>query len=177
MADIRQRIEEDMGLLKKIQSFIPGFRGYRRREDLRDADRMLRMQLADKLATQRKRLEDSRGLITKTFNSKPLDMLGSVIFQMKKVEGQILHADMGYSGFAADIQIKEDELNRLYEYDAVMIDGVTSIAASIDSLVPALASQDEAKSVLMLNEIKQKVNQFEGIFGKRKIIITGTEVR
>jgi len=43
MPDIRERVEEDKGILKKIQSFIPGFRGYRRKEDLRDADRMLRM--------------------------------------------------------------------------------------------------------------------------------------
>ena len=40
MADIRQRVQEEQGVLKKIQMFVPGFRGYRQREDLRDADRM-----------------------------------------------------------------------------------------------------------------------------------------
>jgi len=176
MADIRQRVEEDMGLLKKIQSFIPGFRGYRRREDLRDADRMLRMQLAEKLALQRRRLEDSRGMITKTFNSKPLDMLGGLINQFKKVEGQVLHAEMGYSGFAADIQVKEHELNMIYEYDAAMIDSVGSIAASIESLQPALTAQDDPKSILTINEIKMKITQFEDVFNKRMTVITGTEV-
>jgi len=176
MVDIRQRVEEDQGLLKKIQSFVPGFRGYRQKEDLRDADRMLRMQLADKLGKQRKRLEDSRTLITKTYNSKPLDMLGGLINQFKKVEGAVTHAEMGYSGIAADIQIKQTELNSLYEYDAGLIGDVTSIATSVDALQPALTSQDDAKSIMSLNDIKMKITEFEDLFGRRMLVIEGTEV-
>jgi len=176
MADIRQRVEEDMGLLKKIQSFVPGFRGYRKREDLRDADRMLRMQLVDRLGRQRKRLEDSRTLITKSFDSKPLDLLGGLISQFKKVEGEVLHAEMGYSGFVADLEVKENELNRLYEFDAGMFADVMSIAASIDALQPALSSQDDGKSIMTLNEMRTKIAEFEDFFNRRMLVITGSEV-
>src|SRR4030066_176911 len=84
MPDIRDRMEEDKGILKKIQSFIPGFSGYRKREDLRDADKMLRMQLAAKLGMQRKGLEECRGLVVKSYGSKELDMLGGLINHFKK---------------------------------------------------------------------------------------------
>src|SRR5512136_2906698 len=143
MADIRARVEEDQGLLKKIQSFVPGFRGYRKKEDLRDADKMLRMQLSQKLGLQRRSLEDCRMLVTKSFGSKPLEVLGAVISQVKKVEGEVAHAEMGYSGIAADIQIKEDELNQLYEFDGAMLDHIASINASIDSLKNSLMAADE----------------------------------
>ena len=133
-ADIRERVEEDKGILKKIQSFIPGFRGYRRREDLRDADRMLRMQLADRLGKQRRGLEECRSLLVQGGGFKELDAVGGLINQFKKVEGQVTHAEMGYSGIAADIQIKESELDTLYEFDAAMIDHITVINAAIDSL-------------------------------------------
>jgi hypothetical protein len=176
MADIRGRVEEDQGILKKIQMFVPGFRGYRRKEDLRDADKMLRMQLAQKIAVQRRNLEDCRALITKTFNSKPLDVLGGVISQFKKVESQVNFAEMGYSGISADIQIKEDELNRLYEYDAGLIGDVSMMSQSIDKLKYSLAQQDDAKAMVDLMEIKGRITDFEDIFRKRIDVIGGTEV-
>ena len=176
MADIRTRVEEDQGLLKKIQMFVPGFRGYRKKEDLRDADKMLRMQLSQKLGMQRRSLEDCRTLITKTFGSKPLEVLGGVINQLKKVEGEVAHAEMGYSGIAADIQIKEDELNRLYEYDAGLIGDVSMISQSIEQLKTNLASQDDPKSLVSLAEIRGKITEFEDLFNRRMIVIEGTEV-
>lgn len=176
MPDIRERVEEDKGILKKIQSVIPGFRGYRRREDLRDADKMLRMQLAEKLGTQRRGLEECRGLLMQSYGSKELDMLGGLINQFKKVEGVVNHAEMGYSGIAADIQIKEEELDRLYEFDAAMLDHVASIAASVDSLKNSLMAADEQNSYKELMNIKARITAFEDQFNRRMKVIMGTEV-
>ena len=75
MPDIRQRVSEDQGVLKKIQMFIPGFRGYRQKEDLRDADRMLRDQLVKKLSLQRKQVEGARRLV-KNATIPRIEMMG-----------------------------------------------------------------------------------------------------
>jgi len=176
LADIRTRVEEDQGILKKIQNFVPGFRGYRRKEDLRDADKMLRQQLAQRLSVQRRNLEDCRGLITKTYNSKPLEVLGGLVSQFKKVESQVNFAEMGYSGISADIQIKEDELNSLYEFDAGLFGDVVQMQQAIGNLKTSLASQDDAKALLDLMEVKARITDFEDIFKRRIDVISGTEV-
>jgi hypothetical protein len=176
MPDIRERVEEDQGILKKIQSFIPGFRGYRRTEDLRDADRMLRMQLADKLSKQRRGLEECRGMLVSSYGSKELDAIGGLINQFKKVEGVVTHAEMGYSGIAADIRIKENELNSVYEFDAAMIDHIAAISASIDSLKNSLMAADEMTSHKDIMNIKARINDFEDQFDRRMNVIQGTEV-
>jgi len=176
MADIRDRVEEDRGILKKIQTYIPGFRGYRRREDLRDADRMLRAQLSQKLGVQRRGLEECRGLLMQSYGSKELDILGGLISQFKKMEGQVAHAETGYSGIAADIEIKESELDRLYEYDASMLDHLASISSSIDTLKNSLRAADEASSYKDMMSIKARITDFEDKFGKRMRAIEGTEV-
>ncbi len=176
MPDIRGRVEEDQGILKKIQSFIPGFRGYRRKEDLRDADRMLRMQLADRLGRQRRGLEECRGMLISSYGSKELDVVGGLINQFKKVEGLVTHAEMGYSGIAADIQIKEAELNTMYEFDAAMIDHISAINASIESLKSSIMAADEATSHKDLMNIKARINDFEDQFNRRMDIVQGTEV-
>jgi len=60
MTDFRSRVEEDRGLLKKIELFIPGFKGYREREDIRAADSLLRQQLANRLGEVNKKFENCR---------------------------------------------------------------------------------------------------------------------
>ena len=176
MADIRQRVEEDRGILKKIQNFVPGFRGYRRREDLRDADRMLRAQLAQKLGLQRRGLEEVRSMLVQNYGSKELDALGGVIFQIKKIEGLVSHAETGYSGFVADIEVKEDELDRLYEYDAGMIDHVIAMTTSIESLKNSVMAADDATIHKELMNIKARITDFEDQFKRRLKVVTGTEV-
>lgn len=174
--DIRGRVEEDRGVLKKIQGYIPGFKGYRRREDLRDADRMLRAQIAQKLGLERRGLEECRGLLVQSYGSKELEQIGGLINTFKKVEGAVTHAEMGYSGFAADIQIKESELDRLYEYDAGMLDHLAAMHASIESLKNALMAADEAASHRELMGIRARITDFEDKFNRRMLVIQGTEV-
>ena len=49
MTDLRDKVKDDRGLIKMIQLVIPGYRGYRIKEDLRIADRLLREELANRL--------------------------------------------------------------------------------------------------------------------------------
>lgn len=176
MADIRSRVEEERGILKKIQNFVPGFRGYRRREDLRDADRMLRAQLSQSLGRQRRGLEDCRKLLAQDYGAKELEITGGLISQFKKVEGLVAHAETGYSGLVADINIQEDELNRLYEYDAGMIDHITAIASDIEELKRAIAAGDMTASGKGLADMKGRITDFEDQFNRRLRVIEGTEV-
>ncbi|HUL39959.1 MAG TPA: hypothetical protein VLU38_06690 [Methanomassiliicoccales archaeon] len=175
MADIRKRVEEDRGLLKTIQMFVPGFRGYRIREDLRDSDRMLRAQMAKQLALQRRGLEDCRSLV-KDYTSPQLDSIGRLINNYKKVEGAVQHAEVGYSGISADLQVKEGELNKLYEYDAGMINDINSMSWGVERLRAALEAESKGEADIEVKAIKSSLNAFEDKFGKREMAITGSEV-
>jgi hypothetical protein len=177
VADIRQRIEEDRGLLKKIQTYVPGFKGYRQREDIRDADRMLRAQIAQRISLQRRGLEECRGvLIQSPGGSREMELIGGLISNFKKMEGLVGHSGVGYSGIAADIRVKEEELDRLYEYDAGMLDHMQAISASISSLKDSLMAADEKSSFRELMSIRARITDFEDKFKNRLLVIEGTEV-
>lgn len=176
MADIRQRVKEDQGILKKIQLFVPGFRGYRQREDLRDADRMLRDQLANKLEAQREEVEEARTLVTRSYKSKELELMGKVINMYKKTEGLVSHSSPGYSGISADIQFKQEEIDRLYDYDAAMIDGLMSMQQTIDVLKASLEAEENEQARKDITQLRKLLNNFEKQFKRRIDIIQGTEV-
>ncbi|MHC1680616.1 MAG: hypothetical protein AB9860_05135 [Methanomassiliicoccales archaeon] len=175
MPDIRDRVEDDRGLLKKIQTVIPGFRGYRIREDLRDSDRMLRAELAKRLGLQRSQMEDARrALVRENPMSKALEEIGGVVNAMKRVEGEILHAEVGYSGISADIKIKDNELNRLYEYDNSMIESLNFIDDALIKVPEMVESGDDADLLDAVETVRKRVDGLESRFKRRKAAITGT---
>ena len=175
MPDIRDRVEDDRGLLKKIQTVVPGFRGYRIREDLRDSDRMLRAELAKRLALQRSQLEDARrALVRENPMSKALEEMGGVVNSMKRVEGEILHAEVGYSGISADIKMKDEELNRLYEYDNSMIESLNFIDDALVKVPEMVRSGNDAGLRDAVETVRTRVDGLESRFKRRKAAITGT---
>jgi hypothetical protein len=177
MPDIRQKVEEDRGLIKKIQLMVPGYRGYRQRDDLRDSDKILRLELGKRLALQRKELEEFRQtLVTNNPMSKNLQPIGGIINQYKKVEGLMAHGESGYSGISADIRINVPELNMLYEYDAGMVDNINFIEQSIGELRTAVDEKDDGKAAEHLKNVKMRITGFEEKFAKRISVIMGIGV-
>ncbi len=167
MPDIRQQVEEDRGVLKKIQLVIPGFRGYRKREDIRAADSILRLQMADGLGKVREGLEEARRAMTDDYQTKNIDQVGSAINKSRTLEGKVRHAEQGYSGFSATVRIEEEELNRLYEYDASMIDSIMRLDSAQANLFSTVQSGDENEARRLLDEISDELVAFERTFEDR----------
>ncbi len=173
MVDIRDQVEDDRGLLKKIQLVIPGFRGYRKREDIRAADSILRLQMADGLIQVRQGLEEARSSMVEEYQSKNIDRIGGAINHVQTLEGKVRHAEQGYTGFSPAVRIEEAELNRLYEYDASMIRSIQSLDQSKASLLNLVRSGDENGATEALRGIKDELVNFEQAFGNRIPIIAG----
>ena len=167
MPDVRQQVEEDRGLLKKIQLVIPGFRGYRKREDIRAADSILRLQMADGLVKVREGLEESRRAMTDDYQTKNIDHVGRAINKSRTLEGKVRHAEQGYSGFSATVRIEEEELNRLYEYDASMIDSIMRLDSAQANLFSTVQAMDDNEARRLLDEINDELVAFERTFEDR----------
>ena len=175
MVDLRERVEEDRGLLKRIQLHIPGFAGYRRKEDLRTADNMLRIQVSNQLKSLRAQLEEARGTLTSNYQMKALEPIGTVIFKCESLEGLIRHAEQGYSGLVSDIKVLEPQLNNLYMFDATMLDGIDGLSKEAAGLV-ADAGGEAPKVMAHIQALQKGLADVETNFKRRMNVITGTEV-
>ncbi|MEO9320929.1 MAG: hypothetical protein ABI361_09665 [Nitrososphaera sp.] len=133
--DLRRQVEENRGPLKKLQLLIPGLNSYRRSEDIRVADELLRNQVADKLDLSRENLEGLRKQMANAGDFTNLSSVGSLIFQIQQFSGEVRHAQQGYSGLAASISIDEAKLNSLYEYDYEFVSSSISVLGSTSALV------------------------------------------
>jgi hypothetical protein len=122
--DIRQQVEANRGIAKKLEFLIPGLRGYRTKEDIRASDSLLRNQVADRLDHAKDNLQQLRKQVAAGNDFTNLTVVGSLISQVQALSGEVRHAPQGYAGWVAPIQINEDKLNKLYEYDYSFVSAV-----------------------------------------------------
>lgn len=168
MVDLRERVEEDRGLIKNIQLAIPGFRGYRKREDIRIADSLLRIQVADAIRDGvMSNLNQIREVLSRSLELSLINEAGSAIQMAKGVEARIRHAEQGYSGISPSYRINEEELHTLYEFDLSMIDLIQDLTrksgdALNDSRTGSFSSAKEK-----IADISNGIRNISDIFSKR----------
>jgi hypothetical protein len=176
MVDIRRKVEEDRGLIKKIELIIPGFRGYRKREDLRIADSLLRSQLADQIRNVRRTLENCRETLTKKMQLDFLEDAGGLVNQITMIEEKIRHAEQGYTGVSPDYRIEEEELNRLYEWDLGLLSYIEGLKTNATTLQQAINSDDKQSIRQKMDDMNQNLQDIQEVFEKRRETIAGLVV-
>lgn len=167
MNDLRERVKEDRGLLKKIEMAIPGFRGYRKREDLRIADSLLRAQLAERLSKVGDRIELCKKELSKRMELEVLDSIGSLTNHIQMTQNRVKHAEHGYSGVSADYRIMEEELNRLYEWDLNLLSEIEKLGQAVDTLQSAINTANTAEIGEKIDTVEADIRVFNDLFDKR----------
>jgi len=175
MTDLRTKVEEDRGLLKKIELFLPGFRGYRKKEDLRAADSLLRQQLAMRMGEINRKFDNSMNELTKALEVGLMSEIGDISKLSRQVENKIRHAEQGYSNISADIRFEEEELNRMYEWDLSLLQIIEFVGKLSDELNNSIIGSDGTAGAKM-KEIRKSLNDFNTLFEKRISKIAGLEV-
>ncbi len=110
-------MDASRGPQKNLELLIPGLRNYRKLDDIRVADDMLRNQVADKLNSAKANLEGIRKQMATAGDFTNLTNVGSLISQLQQMAGEVRHAEQGYSGWVASVTIDQNRLNQLYNYD------------------------------------------------------------
>lgn len=174
--DIREKIREDRGLIKKLELAIPGFRGYRKREDLRISDSLLRRLLVKRLKDISVEMEECRRIFTAEMELPLLDDVGRIMNGLDVITNRIEHAEQGYSGISADYKIEEEELNTLYEWDLSLLENIEKIQQKIKNLKEFLKNNNKDKISRILLEISSEISAFNQLFDKRISIIADLEV-
>ena len=144
MQDIRQKItgQGDLqGKLKNLASSIPGFGGYFAKDSRRDADKLLRLHLAGKLANERRRLRTQATKLGAA-NLQKVGMVDKTATRLQTLTDKIKTATYGAGSLFDAVRVKEEQLDALYTYDNSMLDGVPMLTDAITALAAAVKSKE-----------------------------------
>ncbi len=146
--DYRHTIEDSKGGLETLASKIPGYRGYKEKEDRRAADKLLREHLADQLNEQQRRLAELQRDLLEGGGLLLVDDLERAVTKVQKLADKVRTASYGYAGLFDEVKVKEEELDALYDFDESMLGHVSAIQAAIDALAAAMDAGGDVKAAI-----------------------------
>lgn len=147
---------------------VPGYRGYRAKEDRRDADRRVRDHLASAFGAQADRVERvARDLADrrKVMAIGPVDGFARTI---RHLVDRVTTASYGYGGLFGDRDVNAAALDQLRRFDEGLMAGVdeldgpiadleAALVANGDLATPARAGTDQVRRILARFDLRNQV--------------------
>ncbi|WP_297520107.1 hypothetical protein [Thermococcus sp.] len=161
---------KETSIVEKLELAVPGFHGYKKKELLREDDRLVRGKVADIIAQARREMERAIQRCAMV-NCAQLMALDTMRKKLMALESRVRHAEAGYRGYFDRVKFKEEELNRLIEYDAKMVELAEDILNGIGAINGQIANP-QALGMAVL-ELDDKLNSFEEVLSKRMSFAAG----
>jgi hypothetical protein len=163
-----QQVKTGESFLERIKRIIPGYDGYVNRDNSRELDLQLRNTLAKNLEINKTKLKNTVLNLSKhgkLFESEGIDKLE------KKLEAgaaKLRSAARGFSGAFDVVKVKEEKLNRVYEFDAAMLEDVSEIGNCCTELETNSKANTDIKDAQdrlssKLDDILKKFDERESI--------------
>lgn len=165
MVDMQESVDASLTGLERLAKSVPGYKGYKEKELRREADKMLRTQLAHDLDDQRQRLSGLQMQLVNQVQLEFVDDLERAVMKLQLLIDRIRTASYGYAGLFDAVKVKEPQLDALYDFDNQMFDSVQEIAADIDDVASAIMAKEGVG--LAIAELAVTIEQANMTFGHR----------
>jgi hypothetical protein len=151
---------------------VPGYKGYKEKEMRREADKLLREQLARQFEEQRRRIPDLQKQLISSGQIGFLDDLESGGMKLQILIDRLKTASYGYAGFFDAIKVKEKQLDALYDFDNALIDDVPRVADGINKVSEVIAAKEGAAEAIA--DLVSTIQGVNDTFSKRQDVILQT---
>lgn len=152
------KIQGEMSSLEELIAKIPGYKGYKAKEQRREADRLLREHIVSRLRTVKSQLDTLQTDLVSSGRIDLLDEAGSASTQLQTFIDRIQTASYGYSGLFDASRIKEDDLDRVYEFDAALLSYADRMEGAIARAREDIESEDAKAQILMIRDLAREAN-------------------
>jgi hypothetical protein len=141
------KVGTDMDPFKKILNYVPGFKGYIQRQSRRDSDKLLRDTIANRTEEQWQRVSALQRDFINQGEIAYLDELEAGAIKLRTFADRIRRAPRGYSGLFDAVKINENELTKIYQYDAAMLDLTQKVSSAIDNIEASVGTDGLAAAI------------------------------
>lgn len=172
MGELFDKISSDEDPITKLLSKIPGFSGYIERKERREADKLIREQIAREFEVIRGKVSELQEQFASSGELTYLDDLEKAAMKLQTFIDKVSNAEYGYSGFFDAVKINEEELAKIYEFDLALLDSGDAITAAIENVTASVDTDGLPAAVRHLVGLtRDLVTTFEG----RDEILAGFE--
>ena len=169
LGDLTEKISGAESKIEELAEKIPGYAGYKAKEQRRDADKLLRMHVARAFEEQLKRLNDVQIEMVEEGELRAMMVLERASTKLQLLIDRIKTASYGYAGLFDAVKVDEAALDRLYDFDQALLGGVNDIAAVLDELESARANDGETKP--LAKKLVAALQDLNATFSERQDIV------
>lgn len=173
MSDLKDSIfgnvTGDMDIFKKIASKIPGFKGYIESTARRDSDKILRETIANRARELEGQVSDLQREFISHGEISYIDNLEAAAIKLRTFGDKIRTAPRGYSSLFEAVKIGENELTRLYEYDAALLDLTDAVARAIENVQASVGTDGLPASI---RNLETSARQCIDAYNRREEVVT-----
>jgi hypothetical protein len=166
--DIKGKMTGLEGLIGKI----PGYKGYKEKELRREADKLLRDTIANRMRTVKTQLDGLQKDLISAGKFDLIDEAGSSATQIQTFIDRVRTASYGYSGLFDATRIKEEDLDRVYEFDTALMGYVERIENAIATTRENISGEDPRSPILLIRDLAREAN---AVFDERSEVLKGTD--
>ncbi|HEX3559964.1 MAG TPA: hypothetical protein VHU19_12220 [Pyrinomonadaceae bacterium] len=151
--------------LEQLGEKIPGYGGYVTKERRRDADKLHREHLADRLRAAKQPLNELMRELSsagRLFEVGPVDR---VLKKIDQIENRVRFASYGYAGFFDAVKIEEPQLERLYQFDLALVERVERLERLARESGPKSSNAEGLKAAAA--ELEAAVDDLNRTFDER----------
>ena len=173
--DYLGKVRGERSLLEKIMGYIPGYRGYKEKELRRGSDRLVRMEVVN-------RLKAAKTAFRRTFaNPSAVQKLSgddtyrfdAFNSRLDRVTQRIDRAVAGYAGMFDAIKVKENKLDSVIQHDLSLIERAESIKADVEKTVSIEPGTDEWRTAM--DALVSKIEELDSLVNERSNLLRGLE--
>ena len=171
--DLYAEAKNQMRLGERIVAAIPGFRGYKEKELRRESDKLIRNHLYLKLSKAKNEL---KSVFQKLSDRRYFDVLTDMdrlVAKFDRVAAKVNHASYGYAGFFNIVKVKEENLDRMIEFDNQLVYATEGLAADVNAFKAEIKRGETKNLKEKIQQIVDKIETFEETFDKRGEVILG----
>ncbi len=171
MSDLFETVKGDQDFVKKLLSYVPGFKGYIERSNRRSADKLLRDQVALKYMDLAGRVSRIEKDLADADQIDFIDDIDSVALKLRTFADRIKNASYGYSGFFDAVKINEAELAQIYGFDTAFFELANQIGSGLDNVEAAIGGEGLKSAIRGVNDLARQAIE---TYDRRYQVITGS---
>ncbi|MEM2214251.1 MAG: hypothetical protein QXD66_02175 [Candidatus Nezhaarchaeales archaeon] len=170
---IPEKVREELGLLERIISYVPGYRGYKEKELRRESDRLVRSEIANKLRAAKDAMRRSLAnpIIMQKISSEDAWRINTLMSRLDRVIQRIDRAAAGYAGMFDAVKVRENMLDKVIQHDLSLIENAEAVKASVESLVKVEPGKEEWKR--LMDDLMLKIDELDSLIDRRIEILRG----
>jgi hypothetical protein len=166
--DLRQKVQQAFNKVEQKMKDIPGYKGYKEKEVRREADKLLRMQVARGFDEQRRRLMGVQANLVSAGRLNAVLLLDRAVGKLQLLVDRLKTASYGYSGVFSAVKVREAELDALYAFDEALLSGVEKVKGCVSKVTAAGNEEELTAAGNCLVQVTDEVNE---TFGQRQDVL------